>query len=373
MEIGKIMTFIKIHKGFFFIMLLFLFSSCLKDDDLNLPYVSYKPVDIGDGLELSSPADEQMDSVALDAVYKEVYTDDNFWSLRSLLVFRNGKLVSEAYLKSESDITTKHLIWSCTKQVMGILTGIAIEKGLIADVDDSISNYFDTELINHQDKSAITIRNLITMRSGIDYNNDGLGAETDKLLRQIPDNSVDFILSLPVNAAQGTVFHYNDGNPHLMSAIIQKMAGEPTDEWADEVFFSKIEMRNYSWVRYKDGITFGGFGIETTPRELAKIALCIADSGRWKGRQVINSDWISQMTSPQVKDVNSDYYFGYFWWIDTKRVIYFMWGHGGQYAFIVPAKNLVVVMTSIPNTQGDYQIQADEAFQVVDKIIDATL
>jgi len=185
-------------------------------------------------LILSNPTDENIDSDALDAIYDDVYTDDNLWSLRSLLIFRNGKPVSEAYLKSDQDITTKHLIWSCTKQVVGILSGIAVENGIINDIDDPISDYFDDELNNHEDKSDITIKSMITMQSGIDYNNDGEDGETDKMLRQIPDNSVEFILNRPINATQGTEFHYNDGNPHLMSALIQKMTGKPTDEWADE-------------------------------------------------------------------------------------------------------------------------------------------
>lgn len=372
MESWKIMILKNIYKSFYLVILISPISSCLKVDDLNMPFVSSKPKDIGDGLVLSNPADEQMDTIALDDIYKDVYIDDNLWSLRSLLVFRNGKLVSEAYLKSESDITTKHLIWSCTKQVVGLLTGIAIEKGLIDDIEDPIADYFDTELNNHQDKSSITIRNMITMRSGIDYNNDGVGGETDKMLRQIPDNSVEFILNRPINAEQGTKFHYNDGNPHLMSALIQKVAGKPADKWADDVLFSKIEMKSYNWVRYKDGVTLGGYGIETTPREMAKIALCVADSGRWKGQQVINKAWIKEMTSSQVQVDELGLSFGYYWWFDTERDIHFMWGHGGQFAFIVPSKHLVVVMTSIPNTQGDYQIQADEALSIVDKIIDAT-
>ena len=285
------------------------------------------------------------------------------------LVFRNGKLVSEAYLKDELDITNKHILWSCTKQVMGVLTGIALDKGVINNINDPISNYFDTELTNHPDKSTITINNLLTMQSGVDYNNE---EQTDEILQNIPENSVDFILNQPINFPQGTAFHYNDGNPHLMSALIQKMTEKPTDEWADEVLFSKIELTNYNWVRYKDGITLGGFGIETTPRELSKIALCVADSGKWKGQQVISENWIKEMVSPQIQIEGFEYSFGYFWWVDEARKVFFMWGVGGQFAFIVPAKKLVVVMTSLPNTKGEYEIQADEALLIVDRIIDAS-
>ncbi len=348
-------------------------SGCLKDDGVNQPFVTYEPRTLGDGLSISTPTNENMDAIALNEIYNEVSVDKNLWSLRSLLVFRNDKLVSEAYLKSAEDITEKHLVWSFTKQVMGILFGIAIENGLIKDIQDPISDYFDTELSNHPDKNAITIRNLMTMQSGIDYNNDGVGGETDKMLRQIPDNSVDFILDRPLNATPGTKFHYNDGNPHLMSALIQKMAGKATDVWADEVLFSKIGMTNYNWLRYKDGITLGGYGIETTPREMAKIALLVSNNGVYNGHQVISSNWINEMVSPQVKIEDSPYSFGYYWWVDKSREIQFMWGHGGQFAFIVPSKKLIVLMTSIPNTQGDYQLDANDALQVVERIMSISL
>jgi CubicO group peptidase (beta-lactamase class C family) len=78
------------------------------------------------------------------------------------------------------------------------------------------------------------------------------------------------------------------------------------------------------------------------------------------------------MTSQQVEIKDSDYNFGYYWWLDPVRNIHFMWGHGGQFAFIYPQNNIVVIITSIPNTQGDYEIQADEALSIVDKIIAAS-
>ena len=353
------------------IITILLITGCISEDPLNLSFETFKPQEIRDGLIISSPADEHIDSTSLANIYNEIYTDDNLWSMRSMLVFRNGNLVAEAYLKDDLDITTRQLIWSCTKQVMGVLVGIAVDKGLIASIEDPISKYLDTELIGHEDKKDITILNLLTMRSGIDYENSGAGGETDKLLRQIPDNSVDFVLSRPVNAQQGEIFHYNDGNPHLLSAILQNVTGKPTDAWADEVLFSQIGMDNYNWVRYKDGVTLGGFGIETTPRELSKVALCVANNGAVDSSQIVSSEWIQDMTSPMIEIPDSDYKFGYYWWISPSRAVHFMWGHGGQFAFIVPAENLVVVMSSIPNTQGDYEIHADEALPIVDRIIDA--
>ncbi|MFC2090354.1 serine hydrolase domain-containing protein [Bacteroidota bacterium] len=363
------MIIARINKIVSFLLIIIIFSGCLKNEELNLEFNSYEPVNINDGLFISNPDIENINSSMLTNIYNDIYDDDNLWSMRSLLVFKNGKLVSEAYFKDEQDITNRHIIWSCTKQVIGVLTGIALDKGLINNINDPISDYFDTELTNHPDKGNISIKNLLTMQSGIDYDN---GVQTDEILRRIPGSSVDLILDQQMNFPPGTEFHYNDGNPHLMSALIQKVTNKATDEWADEILFSKLELTNYNWVRYMDGITLGGFGIETSPRELSKIALCVADGGRWKGQQVVSENWINEMVSPQIQIDDFEYSFGYFWWVDEARDIFFMWGVGGQFAFIVPAKRLLVVMTAFPNTKGEYEIQADEALLIVDRIIDAS-
>ena len=357
----------------FFLLICIMLSGCLKDDPLNLPYQSFEPREIGDGLVLSSPSEEGVDAEKLNAVYESVYKNESLWSLRSLLVFRNNTLVSESYLKDYDDITNRHLIWSSTKQVMGILAGIALDQGIISSLDAQLSGLLPDEISAHPEKAAITFRQLITMYSGIDFNNDGINGQTDEILRQIPDHLTSFVLSLPMRDDPGTVFHYNDGDPQLVASIIQRASGVPADQWADDVLFSKIGFQNYNWVRYKDGTTLGGFGLETTPRELGKIALCVADNGKFNDQQVIPENWIREMTTVRIEETYTGYSFGYYWWLDPHRGIQFMWGHGGQFAFIVPSKSLVVVMTSIPNTQGNYQIDADEAMPVVDQIIDACL
>jgi len=345
-------------------------SGCMKDDPINMPFNTFFPIEIEDGLILSTPVEQGLDPAKLTAIYRKIYTDENLWSLRSMLVFRNNKLVSEAYLKNDDDITTPHLIWSSTKQVMGILAGIALDKGIISSIDAPLSECLSREVEDHPEKAAITLRQLLTMHSGIDYNNDGTSGQTDKVLRQIPPDITSFILSRPMRNNPGTDFYYNDGDPQLVSAIIQNAAGKPADAWADEVFFSKINVDNYRWLRYKDGTTLGGFGIETTPREMAKIAMCVANDGMYNNVEIVSSTWISEMTSPIVSSP-FDYSFGYFWWVDASRDIYFMWGHGGQFAFIVPSKSLIVVITSIPNTQSDFEIRAEEVLPVIDEIISA--
>jgi CubicO group peptidase (beta-lactamase class C family) len=349
------------------LLMLQLLISCLQEDELKKPFVSNTPVVLNDGWTISSPENEGIDSQKLEEIYAGFHTDQEIWQVRSLLVFRNGKLVSESYTKDDSDQITPRAMWSCTKQVVGLLTGIALEKGLIYSVHDSIGCYLP-ETENYPDKKNITIEQLLTMKSGIDFSNDGLKGQSDDILRQLPDNITNFILGRPLAYNPGEKAFYKDGDPQLVACIIQKTTGIKTREWAKEVLFDPLHIKNMDWMDYKDGTTLGGFGIMSTPREMAKFGQLVLDSGMWKGNQVVEKSWIKEMTKVRVEDLYS-LQFCYLWWKDENRKMTFMDGHGGQYVCIIPDKKLLVVMTAEVNTQDDFQF-GREAFDWVDKIVE---
>ena len=264
---------------FIFILLLsFLSLTCLINDPLKIPFQSFSPDHLGDGWEIGDPDEAGIDSEALKEVYRYVHKDDNVWQIRSLLIFKNNKLVAESYMKDRNDRTNLHPIWSCTKQFIGILTGMAIDRGLIS-IDNTISDYLP-QVYKHPEKSKITIENLLMMKSGINYSNDD---DDSKFAREIPSNSLDFVLGLGMHSSPGITYRYKNSDPHLLSAIIQEKAGKTTRDWAKEVLFDKIGITRLEWRTYKDGITFGGFGILTTPREMGKIGQLVANDGMWNG------------------------------------------------------------------------------------------
>jgi CubicO group peptidase (beta-lactamase class C family) len=340
----------------------------LKEEKLKTEFVTFVPETLNDGWIISSPYDEQMDEKKLEDIYRYFHENNDLWQVRSLLVFKNDKLISESYTKSESDKTEPAAIWSCTKQVLGLLTGIAIDSGFIVSTDDKISYYLPQIVDNFPDKADISIDNLLTMQSGIAFENDGFNGQSAQLLRQIPDNSLNFVLSLQMQNPQGTVFNYNDGDPHIISAIIQKQTGATVKDWANTVLFSQLNIKNWDWIVYKDNITMGAFGILMTPRELAKIGQCILNKGMWNGKRIVSEEWIERMTSVEVEHTNVGKSFGYYWWIDIERDIVFMYGHGGQFVFIDSGKNLMVVITSEPNTQGKYMFSLEKSLEVFDMI-----
>ncbi|MDR0232672.1 MAG: beta-lactamase family protein [Dysgonamonadaceae bacterium] len=349
--------------AFFSIILI----SCLKEEPLKVPFQSYSPANLGDGWEIAEPAEAGIDGEALKEVYRYVHKDDNVWQIRSLLVFRNNKLVAESYMKDPDDQTNLHPIWSCTKQVIGILTGIAIDKGLIS-IEDKISDFFPNAPSN---KKEISIEELLTMKSGINYNNDGYNGEDCKLAREEPSNSLDFVLGLEMHSTPGTSYRYKNSDPHLLSAIIQEKVGKTTRDWAKEVLFDKIGITRLEWRTYKDGITFGGFGILTTPREMGKIGQLVANNGMWNGEQIVSKNWIDEMTTVRTPAGETDWQdnsFGYLWWINTARNVMFMAGHGGQFVLINKDKNLIVVITSERHPAGDFSLLPHEALSIYDRI-----
>jgi len=357
-------------KLFFALIVLLLLSGCLTDDHLKMSFQSYIPFNLFDGWTISSPDDEGINGELLKSVYRYAHDDNNVWQIRSLLVFRNNKLVAESYMKDANDRTNPGAVWSCTKQVVGILTGIAVDKGLIS-INDTISDHLPQVLSTHADKSHITIENLLTMKSGIDFENGGISGNSTTLLRQKPSNSLNYVFDLGMRSSPDTHFYYKDGDPHIISAIIQARTGKTTRDWAWEVLFNRIGINRLQWHTYKDGITLGGFGILTTPRELARIGQLVLNNGMYKGEQIVSSEWIAEMTSSKIsanETRENNVTFGYFWWKDQGRDILMMRGHGGQYVFINKSKNLIVLITSEPNTQDDFQLSLNQGLSIYDRI-----
>jgi len=364
-----------INHAIFIAIILFSLVSCLTSGPLKLPFQSYIPQNLGDGWEIADPADVGMDGEALNDVYRYVHDENNDWQIRSLLVIKNNRLIAESYTKDSNDRNNLHPIWSCTKQVLGILAGIAVDKGFIA-IDDTIADHLP-QVYEHPEKSGITIENLLTMKSGINFRNDGYSGETSQLARQEPSNSVNFILGLGMRSSPGTRYRYNDGDPHLISAILQERAGKTLHDWAQEVLFDRIGISRIEWREYKDGITFGGFGILTTPREMGKIGQLVANDGIWNGEQIVSKNWIDEMTSekyspPGVINMNSTA-FGYMWWKNIYRNVNIASGHGGQFILVNREKQLVIVITSEQHPAGHHGLSFDAAFSIYDRINNAIM
>lgn len=341
----------KNHTKYIFCLLLLLaITSCLKDEPFKLSYSGFQPQNRNDGWNISSPENEIMKRTLIEDAYKLLYEDDRFTMARSLLIIRNGKLVAEAYPHNPNDIDQIQNLQSITKSFTSILTGIALKNNILDSVSQTLYSIYPDMFANHSDKMNITIENTLTMKAGIDFNNNDITEE----LYHTEGSSVDYILSLPKNYEPGIVFNYNDGAPHLISAAIQQRCGKSLSAFANEELFQPLGITDWKWEEAKDGVTFGAFSLYLKPRDAAKFGKLLVQSGKWNSQQLVDSNWIVATTQPLVNASETSASYGYYFWVYPAYHGYAALGHGGQVIFVVPDKNLVVVYTAWGYTSGDY-------------------
>jgi len=328
------------HKRVLFHLLIIgsLSLNCLTDPNIKLSYEDYTPTQLQDGWELSTPEQEGFNRDALNHVYERFYSEDLYPTIHSLLVVRNGKLVAEAYCRDKKDRDRYHSIQSATKSMTSLLVGIAIDQGYIDSVNQTvyhfIPEYFDADLR----KREMTIHHVLTMETGLDFDNDKHTAE----FFNSKGSSLEYVLHKNLIFLPGTDWYYGDGNPQLLSGIIQQTTGKSEEQFARENLFSPLGISNYLWEKHADGLTFGAIGLWLTPRDMAKIGRLMAQNGIWDGHQIVSEEWISVSTRSQTTHQN----YGYYWYPWEELDAFYASGHGGQLIYVIPDRQLVVVITA---------------------------
>ena len=341
---------------------LLLFAGCLKDEPFKQAFGGFEPQDQADDWELSTPQNENVDAALLEQAYRLVYADDRFTMARSLLVFRNGKLIAEAYPNDPGDLNRIANIQSCTKSVTSILAGIAVQQGLINSLDEKLYDIFPEDFDPDVSKRDITLKDALTMRTGLEFDNSGAHTLT---LYKTEENSTAYILSQKKLYDPGTVMNYNDGAPHLISKAIETKTGKSLRDYAKENLFTPLNITDWTWEAAKDGTTFGAFSLYLKPRDFGKIGQLLLQQGVWNGKTLIDSSYLSEATTTQVSaNFNGEPYGYYFWTIPASNG-YSALGHGGQFLLVVPDKNLVAVYTAWPYTSGNFFDQHNRLFDLI--------
>jgi len=263
-------------------------------------------------------------------------------ALHSLLVIRNGYIVSETYFGSSTPGTRRE-IYSVTKSFIGTLIGIAIDKGLIGGVDRPVGGFFPDRSFASWDaaKQAMTLENLLTMTAGLDW------TESDAAYGQLYRSRdwVKFMLDEPMRSRPGAEFNYCSGCSHVLSAIIQRQTGMNTRDFAQRELFEPLGITGAAWDTDTTGISIGGWGLKLTPREMAKLGYLYLNGGEWDGRQIVSTNWVKAATRKHT-GTDSDLGYGYQWWIYPRWGAYAALGRYGQTIFVIPDLNLIVVTTA---------------------------
>jgi CubicO group peptidase (beta-lactamase class C family) len=271
--------------------------------------------------------------------------------LHSLLVSHRGELIFEHYNRGYS--ATRHAnIKSAAKSIISTLVGIAIEQGHIPGLDEPIARWFP-ELRKDADprKQAITLEDLLTMRSGLASTSGGnYGPWVNSR------NWVRHALDRPMVSDAGRSMEYSTGTSHILSAILTRATKQTTRQYANEVLGKPLGFTFANWTRDPQGIYFGGNEMAMTPLQMVAYGELYRNRGRANGRQIVSAEWVDKSCKPVTRsryDRTREYGMG--WWIQDVGGLRacFAWGYGGQYIMVFRELNLVVVVTSNPNISDE--------------------
>ncbi|MFC1549949.1 serine hydrolase domain-containing protein [Candidatus Neomarinimicrobiota bacterium] len=278
----------------------------------------------------------------------------NVTGLKSLLINYRGELVGEDYFGVDIQ-NTLYNVRSVTKSIVSILIGIAIENGLLPEtnllVSDGLSAF---PYIYEGGKDELTIEHLLTMSSGFEWNEMG-GNEYGQWMQS--QNKINYVLDKPLINAPGAIFNYNSGTSHLLSVILTDAVGESAFDYAKNNLFDPLGIENVAWRIIGAEYYNGGSDLMLTARDLVKIGTLYLNLGSFEGNQIVSRNWVNRSISSKIY-TGRNYYgseYGYLWWLEDIRGegCFYAMGYGGQFLFVFPEKELIIVATSNSSTSGD--------------------
>jgi CubicO group peptidase (beta-lactamase class C family) len=287
--------------------------------------------------------------------------------LRSLIVSHTGEVVFERYFNGARAGQAAN-IKSASKSVISALVGIAIAKGHINSVKEPIGQYFP-ELAKDPEprKRDITVEDLLTMRSGLESTSGrNYGAWVQSR------NWVRYVLQQPMTDPPGRRVEYSTGSTHLLSAILTKATRKSTWQFGQEALAAPLGFSLAKWTADPQGIYFGGNEMSMTPRQMVEFGELYLNDGRVGDREVLPKSWIDRTRVPRGRSRwGSDREYGYGFWIRefAGHDSYYAWGYGGQFIFIIPAKQLVIVTTSRSDVSRERRDHNDAIYAMVDEIV----
>ena len=286
----------------------------------------------------SSPEDQSMDGDLLNAAGDSLVDEP---SVLSFLIVRHGRLVYERYYHGGARDHSDN-VHSASKSLLQALFSIAIRRGDIRSWSDRVSAYLPRYFSGASPaKRRMTIRHLMTMCSGLRWEEDA----TEYAVERRRD-WVRAVLALPLRHRPGRRFSYSTGNTHVASAVLQRATGMRTSAFAKRYLLDPLGVTVEHWGHDPQGVDSGGYNVYLTPRELAKFGLLYAQGGIWKGRRIIPA---TAVTRAATRTWRVDRQFSYTtgWWLRrlSGHDMYFAWGWGGQFVYVIPDLDIVVVTT----------------------------
>ncbi|SFO70055.1 CubicO group peptidase, beta-lactamase class C family [Geodermatophilus dictyosporus] len=264
----------------------------------------------------------------------------------SFVVLRGDEVLLEWYGEGRSRESLQ-TSFSVAKSVLSTLVGIAIGRGEIGGLDDPVTAYVP-ELLDRDPRFAdVTLRHLVTMSSGLAYEEQGLPWSDDALTYYDPDLRA-LALTAEIVEPPGRTWLYNNYNPLLVGLALERAVGRPVEEYAAEVLWGPMGAEaDASWSADSEAQRFPKMesGFNARALDYARFGLLFAREGRAGDRQVVPADWVAEATARDTSGDPAEHY-QYWWWLDLEREGRFLArGNKGQFVAVDPASDVVVVRT----------------------------
>src|ERR1700761_1858919 len=317
------------------------------------------------------------DKFATDVIRRldQAVAERRVWNIHGLLVLQNGKLIVERYFEGQDrergvgdlgmvkfSVEKLHDLRSCSKSIVALLYGIALQQGKVPAPEASLlSGFPEYRDLADEERSRVTVHHVLSMTMGTDWDESSLPYADPRNSETAMDNATDryrYILERPVVDRPGAHWNYCGGATALLARLIAKGSGKSLHEFAREALFDPLGMGPTQWAAGPDGEPFAASGARMSVRDLSRAGMLMLSGGQLNGLQIVPSEWITRCTTPMVSSDELRRY-GYQWFVLDLAFgkpkgwapgrLERMWmaqGEGGQRLFIIPALQLVIALTA---------------------------
>lgn len=284
----------------------------------------------------STPEAQGVDSEQLARLLEYVEQDVDF--LHSLLIARNGHIVTEAYFYPFVQ-DTQHVAFCASRSIISAAVGIAIAKGLVESVDQPVLDLFADRTAANRDayKEALTVKHVLISRAGLEWDQ---GTYFDEFVGS--DDQIQFLLDRPMAEEPGSPSASGGGGPYLASAILQEIAQQGALAFIQTNLFDPLGISGALWHTEAGGI-LNPFELYLTTRDLARFGYLYLNDGEWDGQRILPADWVTASTTEYTR-MGCGVGMGYSWWLPLNMNAYST--RGWARVFVAPEQGMVIVFTS---------------------------
>lgn len=322
------------------------------------------------GIALCAASPSSQINPSFDAVLTS-FDRDEHPDLRGVVVLRDGRVVAERYYNGER-ANDLHDIRSAGKSVTALLVGIAIDRGKIRSVDDTVATYWPEA--RGSAIGDVSLANVLTMRSGLAaFDEDPASPGNEDKLDVAPD-PLAFLRSIPRVDAPGSRYRYNSLTAYTAGIVVTKATGRSLADFARTSLFAPLGIRRWQWAPDAAGFTKGQGNLSLTTREFATIGEMVRGDGVYHGRRIVSASWIRSALAPKVAISRNDPYadgYGYFWYSKVQQIggkpvpVSFASGNGGNKIYVIPSHHMVVAITSSAYGHGYGQRRSQAILQAI--------